>query len=586
MLKEQYEKTKTLLRGTKQALRKFMADNHIVPFRIGFEFQMSGGMLPWASQESYNIQKEPIFEVHCQGKKLWHIEIDGDEIEFVTEPFAYFELEELRVCMQSIYHAIDCLKDEKHADVSFQDWLNKLGSISKYKVVNKEIFSNLASKKISIDNAKAYNFGFKPQATIQCPLKWIADICYKLFYKTTYNEILLGATPLAEVEKDQQPLFRTTIGGLMFLQAETMIGITRANIVAIEACKKKEKYENKDYLKGLPPLLQALMVGLHSLQDDATLIEAIRLEKLELFSQENLSRSDMLILSHFPRNAQVDAKTGVPCLSRRPFSEMLKEVKAKSTRKSVDFVHASEYAKAFTNTMNDNKIFTTILSIPTTLYLANYAEIFYTEDGKRRDLSMFLDSFYESCYKDKYRNHKEDLRALLSNGAASTTMIRNLRDQQIPFDVSYYQRVVESVEHPTARPQLIMNKKSYKKKVEIKEEKWQYDLLSPPFPLETGIHKKTPSRHQDSMGAFNLGPNEYRTCEFGEAVVEFRNISAYPVDPSFHSDGSCFLGSQQYLEIDAMELFQIINDIDNPQNLNDTEQRVVSDMKVANDKGG
>lgn len=58
-----------------------------MPFKIGFEFQTCGGLCVWA-KNNYNFQKRPIFYVEQDKKKIWHLEIDGTGLEFVTEPFS------------------------------------------------------------------------------------------------------------------------------------------------------------------------------------------------------------------------------------------------------------------------------------------------------------------------------------------------------------------------------------------------------------------------------------------------------------------------------------------------------------------
>lgn len=81
-----------------------------MPFRLGFEFQMSGHLCPWAN-ENDNLQKIPLFEMSYEGKKRWHVELDGSDIEFVTVPFSYKERNRLDKCMQSIKSAVDVLQN-------------------------------------------------------------------------------------------------------------------------------------------------------------------------------------------------------------------------------------------------------------------------------------------------------------------------------------------------------------------------------------------------------------------------------------------------------------------------------------------
>jgi hypothetical protein len=69
-----------------------------LPFKIGFEFQEVNGLCPWAIAD-VRIQKKPIFSLNkvlgsdFPERPLWHVELDTNDIEFVTEPFSYKEKE-------------------------------------------------------------------------------------------------------------------------------------------------------------------------------------------------------------------------------------------------------------------------------------------------------------------------------------------------------------------------------------------------------------------------------------------------------------------------------------------------------------
>ena len=83
-----------------------------MPFKIGFEFQTCGGLCVWA-KNNYNFQKRPIFYVEQNKKKIWHLEIDGTGLEFVTEPFSCKEKALLEVALRQIAEVMELIKGEQ-----------------------------------------------------------------------------------------------------------------------------------------------------------------------------------------------------------------------------------------------------------------------------------------------------------------------------------------------------------------------------------------------------------------------------------------------------------------------------------------
>ena len=65
-------------------------------FKLGFEFQESSSLYPWALNNN-SVQKKSIFSFHLneRAKELWHVEIDTNDIEFVTSPFLNTEQDDL-----------------------------------------------------------------------------------------------------------------------------------------------------------------------------------------------------------------------------------------------------------------------------------------------------------------------------------------------------------------------------------------------------------------------------------------------------------------------------------------------------------
>lgn len=94
-------------------------------FKIGFEFQEANHLCSWA-KDMIDIQKKPIFTVSKNGRKLWTLVIDWQDLEFVTEPFTNNEWSELEECIESIELACNILKiliEKYKKEVSFKKWI-------------------------------------------------------------------------------------------------------------------------------------------------------------------------------------------------------------------------------------------------------------------------------------------------------------------------------------------------------------------------------------------------------------------------------------------------------------------------------
>lgn len=69
-------------------------------FRIGFEFQTAGKIL--GDDVAWKFQKVPLFKIMKDGDELFHVELDGGDIEFVTAVFNENDLDKLSLCMKVI----------------------------------------------------------------------------------------------------------------------------------------------------------------------------------------------------------------------------------------------------------------------------------------------------------------------------------------------------------------------------------------------------------------------------------------------------------------------------------------------------
>ncbi|MDR0677900.1 MAG: hypothetical protein LBF57_04520, partial [Holosporaceae bacterium] len=593
MLKEQYEKTKTLLRDTKKALQKFMADNHIVPFRIGFEFQMGGDILPWTKEKSYKIQKNPLFEMNYKNKKLWHVEIDSTDIEFVTEPFAFYEQEYLTVCMKSINEVLGYLKktDEK-SNISFEQWLTQIG-----KGISETDFCISKTKEYSDFkmNTKLINkiderLEFAPQVTIQFPLKHAVDICCHLHSNL---ECVVASMPFSfrshsaqqdffEKPRDGGCLFRSALGGLMFLHAYTMHDMSIPTIemskgLLIQELNKKIK--NKQSQKQELPVKLENMPLYNMLEKEINELSSLKekIAKNEISRDELIKQRDISIIDDFfspSINSQSDAKSKLHFMSRRPFSEMLKDIQSDSVFLCDEFSRSkllsNNYAFLFMNEMNLNPLFLG-KNILKDFGHAVYAEQFYDIEGRVVDCS----GLYQ--YFDEFDNVSgSKIQLLLKKGIIATTIIRHLKMKKPTylFEDTYGDVVVKSVANPRRGLSLTKSVSCYS----IEEDIWNFDLLSPPFPLCKGIHSVVPSRDQDGMGAYNSSSEKYITDDFGAAIIEFRRIDCVNRDflekYSTESDDCKFLHYPENFEKESISLFNCISHIEDEENLRYTESKL------------
>jgi hypothetical protein len=95
-------------------------------FRVGFEFQVMGDFCREVDAGNW---KNAIFVMSLpDGKKLWHVEIDEGDIEFVTADFSYLEKEHLAICLKSIQNASRILQDlfKRNDRINFHQWIEAI----------------------------------------------------------------------------------------------------------------------------------------------------------------------------------------------------------------------------------------------------------------------------------------------------------------------------------------------------------------------------------------------------------------------------------------------------------------------------
>ena len=184
-----------------------------MPFKIGFEFQTCGGLCAWA-KNNYHYQKRPIFYAKQDERKIWHLEIDGTGLEFVTEPFSYKEKDLLKLALEQITTVIELIK-KNSGTLTIGSLFDNLRALE-FQVISEEFLDQIHEQEIKHVDI----ISLTPQMTVQHPLKYTVDLCYSLFGddENYVFEKLLGILPFK-----QRTDFRSAIGGLTFLQAHTMV---------------------------------------------------------------------------------------------------------------------------------------------------------------------------------------------------------------------------------------------------------------------------------------------------------------------------------------------------------------------------
>lgn len=556
--------------------------NFYMPFKLGFEFQESHHLCPWAKSRQ-SIQKKPLFLMGdmASNRPLWNIVIDGQDIEFVLEPFSDTEYNLLEKSIKSLLVACkpltqkgfdeDDLQQALHTPKifnligtrdfeikvgaglrlsnmfpnCFEIWKKWLTSHSKYTARNDQELEILWKQEVelptqpsqifriagippkevitfkdwfreiqqlineqglwvqenefhfrSVENEpikKLPELKFQPQATVQYPLEYSIPLFFSLFgfeKKSTVTSKLVEALPLLDdLSEINIETYFTKYHGLAFLHALTLSGISSKN-------------------------------------NDVDLLHEIQ--------------------QRYDHTEQVDAKSTLSFMSRRPFSNMWRDFRNET----------DDFWTLYSSSMGKNKVFADKffkLSESRTVEWAegihpNYAEEIEEET---RDLSPLMDYFTES-FLAACNTGINPLPKLLSNGILSTTMIRNfdptkvnvlsLGEKQTPRRIfeSYYSQSIRSVQRPTSRYVFDLNN------MRILEEEYSFDTLSPPLFLSD----------DDAMGFFKQPADELDVKVYGEAIVEIRNIKNAFFNPGFFLT----IGNESLLG-DSYMLFSFLKEI-------------------------
>lgn len=584
-------------------------DQPVMPFRIGFEFQLNGKLCEWALNNK-SLQKQPIFIISSKNIELCHVELDGPDIEFVTKHFSRNEKEQLIVCMSGIRAVIDVTKSKLDSipAINFNEWLGLLSTIESVQIKTTPFFDLVKERAIKKLNPVApWDPSWQPQMTVQHPLQSTIGLCNTLFLDKPSMQTLIKKS----IPTDISP--NTALAGLMFLVAHEMAGMTNSYLMPLHKDRLLDLsmaltmyFHGQDHT--VPNLLQLSInalsdPGLKELETHplmraclAAIFEQDRQKQEELLSSlpmddpftqkafvsiSNLgtfvpiaNNSEFMYKAILLRDTfesysdahQFDAKRWTNFMSRRPFSHMFREILDGKGR-----VVSDEFSKStlhttgsFLRLFNENISFAD--QLPNGFHLANYAEEFLDENNHPLDLSSLLEFFDPIIRESIY------LSTLLRNGIFCTTMFAVMdMDKSVPNVVitqmakeliremltpQYTTIALSSIEQPRERNFLFITREGPSIKIDTKQLAKKgilLDLLSPPFLLD----------ESDSMGRYREGifHSEYDTTSFGSAIVEFRNIQQANQLKSKENniDQAGFLTIPKFVEEEASNVFDVLS---------------------------
>ncbi len=490
-----------------------------IPFKMGFEFQETSSLCPWALHNSH-IQKKELFSIKDEGKreKLWHVVIDGCDIEFITRPFTDKEHASLEQSIGAIVHSINTLREilQSKPEVSFLEWVNFLEHHphTPLTIEKSETFESITSQMITRPS-KDWNPRFSPQVTIQHPLEYAIPLYFGLFgFRTSPTlQCFVASLPFRDLlleyhgDADAQNVghifssFGRKVSGLLFLHSLTLVQMTPLS----------EDHDDKYFLEE---------------------------------TAKNLT--DFY---------QIDAKMRLTLMSRRPFSSMLEDIRHDLN---------GPYSTCFKHAMTHNTSFMRIFEVPSLLYKTNYAEQFFDEEGHVRPLQHLLDFFQD----DFVEHNRERLLHLLKNGVIGTPMLRNLKEEHtVGFSLEllnkadvYFEASIKSVESPQKRFILSLETPRL-----VQEVPSRYDSLSPPWFLHL----------DNSMGAFKDDLSVKDKERYGEAIVEVRGIRHVEhwflkkVELNPRIKDSFLTVPDENLTSQARKLFDFLNAFEDPRTIND-----------------
>jgi hypothetical protein len=546
--------------------------NSSIPFKIGFEFQEINNLCPWA-KGNYSLEKMVIFSAKTSiNNKLWDITIDGSDIEFVLPPFTHNQGDELNQAVTSVILACQHLTQlltnkpryligqtraalegmresaqlerlvdavgytlyQNYNDQGFRLWVewasadyiktfyrNKKGLEVNLERVEEPLLNHWQTllTPIKLDAIMRLS-SLSPKPDPQSPEVSFADWYDSLVDSTEGESFSVANNDLWQEIKDKP--FRKWVTGLTFQPQAT---IQYPLEYSLPLWLGLFGFEKNSFFDGL---IDCLPKTGHNEDTNHYFRKEVGLVYLHALTLENIKapfKGNSSLLGEtlkYSYVGQVDAKRSLPFMARRPFSEMWEDVKA-CTPQTQTF---EQLHQNLIMTGNKSYLATNDFSVPEMVRLLNYAEVHLTNKKDRPcDLTpLLMGNVHDTVFATNfYIEHEDVLRALLSQGILSTTMIRNFNPQKvevqdtegnpIPSETpdsifqGYYPEMVRSVDTPNKHYKFCLNRKA------IIKEPTEYDALSPPWFLD----------QTDSMGAFKKALHPIDLL-FGEAIIEARMV--------------------------------------------------------------
>ena len=467
---------------------------------MGFEFQEISSLCPWAWPNN-NIQKQALLEVVGPDKRRhWHVELDTTDIEFVTVPFALTEPQMLNDALSSIAYSINCLEillNTKKRAITFREWVQGLDKLSSFGNCSLLIIQEWILDRTLQIHKFPWKPTFAPHITIQHPLEWTIPLYFglmgfessdmlKFYASLPYRDLLRSTMKVLNRKECNRILesYTKKLNGLVFLHALALIGLTPAG---------EDESDEEEALKNA--------------------------------------------VSNIKTTFQVDPKVGIPLMSRRPFSSMLKDIES--------FMIGTYTSYFEESIVVGNQGFADFFQVPLLFYATNYGEQFVNKDG-----TIFpLNEFSQVVGKPFLTKHKNAIITLLAEGVIMTTMIRHT-PQGLELMKDFYPNAVNIDKPVHSRHNIIVN--SEEKKIKLaSSNKEEFDSLSPPWFLDMN----------NSMGRYKIDKDIDKT--YGEAVIEVRGISGLgdwcldqlQLEKTFKGK---FLTNYNFFQIQGVRLFQFL----------------------------
>lgn len=455
---------------------------HAKLFKIGFEFQDANHVCPWAIN-CHEIKDKDIFCVrNKEGRLLWKLTIDWQDLEFVTEPFSSNQEEDLLLAMETIEIACDVLqklaRNSSNGQVSFTTWVQGFNKMRPANVAPIKIPNDIArylSKiifKVPVGKTmKDVEIKFLPQVTIQHHLSDTLNLTMGLFasdlvdaggaYKVNTIKSKLASFGSAEVIKNCFPL-----------------GDRLRDAVCVPVSASAPD-SSSDFFYKYKTTKQSGFLFLHMMTCAG----------LAKHAKADLNKAiDLIYDTVFNGTGQVNPKASIRLLSRRPFSSMWRDIRSVGEFQSYEKLVKARAEPGFLDKFND------------AFKCLNYGEIY--------------NSFYR--YPDLKVAHfdvDDKIHNLQVKGVVSTSMLllsKNYAIKQKVQDVfaHYFEDVIKSVDDPST-----VKRYTFKPAISaVLEKATDYDVLSP-------LHFVSDA---DSMGGYK---SDNHDKNYGEAIVEFRDIS-------------------------------------------------------------